>query len=120
MDRLVERPWEWSPTTRIKCGDCSNRLLIPMTDGVLYKHLAGDHTAGVCALMPDDICYFLAVDFDETHWRDDALAFKPSCRAPGVPAALEVSRSGNGAHVWIFFAGRQAALRAPGSAASAT
>ena len=94
---------------RIKCGDCSNRLLIPLTDGVIYKHLAGDHTVGVYALMPDDTCYFLAVDFDEADWREDARAFMQSCRELGVPAALEVSRSGNGAHVWIFFAGRVSA-----------
>ena len=94
---------------RIKCGDCSNRLLIPLTDGVLYKHLAGDHTVGVYSLMPDDTCFFLAVDFDEADWRDDALAFMQSCHELGVPAALEVSRSGNGAHIWIFFAGRVSA-----------
>ena len=94
---------------RIKCGDCSNRLLIPLTDGVIYKHLAGEHTVGVYALMPDDTCYFLAVDFDEADWREDARAFMQSCRELGVPAALEVSRSGNGAHVWIFFAGRVSA-----------
>ncbi|HVR49686.1 MAG TPA: DEAD/DEAH box helicase family protein, partial [Pseudorhodoferax sp.] len=48
-------------------------------------------------------CYFLAVDFDEQEWREDALAFIGSCRTLGVPAALEVSRSGNGAHAWVFF-----------------
>ena len=94
---------------RIKCGDCGNRLLIPLIDGVIYRHLAGDHTVGVYALMPDDTCYFLAVDFDEADWRDDARAFMQSCHELGVPAALEVSRSGNGAHIWIFFAGRVSA-----------
>jgi hypothetical protein len=49
------------------------------------------------------------VDFDEADWKDDALAFIGACRGLGVPAALEVSRSGNGAHAWIFFAGRVAA-----------
>ena len=94
---------------RIECGDCSNRLLIPLTDGVIYKHLAGDHTVGVYALMPDDTCHFLAVDLDDADWRDDAQAVMQSCCDLGVPAALEVSRSGNGAHVWIFFAGRVSA-----------
>jgi hypothetical protein len=28
---------------RIKCGDCSNRLLIPLSDAVIYDHLAGEH-----------------------------------------------------------------------------
>ncbi len=32
---------------RIKCGDCSNRLLIPLSDAVIYDHLAGEWT--VCA-----------------------------------------------------------------------
>lgn len=93
---------------RIKCGDCSNRLLIPLSDAVIYKHLAGDHTVGVYPLMEDDSCCFLAVDFDEAEWRDDARAFMQSCAELGVPAALEISRSGQGAHAWVFFAGRVA------------
>jgi len=32
---------------RIKCGDCSKRLLIPLSDSVIYDHLAGEHTVGV-------------------------------------------------------------------------
>jgi len=82
---------------RIKCGDCANRLLIPLSDAVIYKHLAGDHTVGVYPLMEDDSCYFLAVDFDEAEWRDDARTFMQSCAELGVPAALEISRSGQGA-----------------------
>lgn len=35
----------------------------------------------------------------------DALAYLKAARAVGVPAALEVSRSGIGAHVWVFFIG---------------
>lgn len=91
---------------RIKCGDCSNRLLTPLSDAVIYGHLAGEHTIGVYPLLEDDTCYFLAVDFDEADWRDDAKAFMQSCEALGVPAALEISRSGMGAHAWVFFAGR--------------
>lgn len=94
---------------RIKCGDCANRMLIPLSDAVIYKHLAGDHTVGVYPLLEDDSCYFLAVDFDEAEWRDDAQAFMQSCAELGVPAALEISRSGQGAHVWVFFADRVAA-----------
>ncbi len=94
---------------RIKCGDCSNRLLIPLSDAVIYDHLAGEHTVGVYPLLEDDNCYFLAVDFDEAEWKDDARAFMQSCEALCVPAALEISRSGKGAHVWVFFAGRVSA-----------
>jgi superfamily II DNA or RNA helicase len=94
---------------RIKCSDCPNRSFIPLSDAVIYGHLAGEHTVGVYPLLEDDSCYFLAVDFDEAEWRDDARAFVKSCEALGVPAALEISRSGQGAHAWVFFAGRVSA-----------
>jgi len=94
---------------RIKCADCGHRLLVPLTDQTIYDHLAGRHTVGVYPLLEDDSCHFLAVDFDEAEWRSDALAFVQSCRDLGVPAALEVSRSGEGAHAWVFFSSRVAA-----------
>ncbi len=59
-------------------------------------------------LLEDDICYFLAVDFDEAEWRE-ARAFIQSCEELGVPVALEISRSGNGAHARMFFAGKVSA-----------
>ena len=90
---------------RIKCGECNNRLLIPLSDQVIYEHLAGKRTVGVYPLLPDDTCHFLAADFDEAEWREDAKAFYQSCHELGVPVALEISRSGNGAHAWIFFSG---------------
>jgi superfamily II DNA or RNA helicase len=100
---------EWAPglcdKPRTKCSDCSNRSLRPLTEVIVYDHLAGNHTIGVYPLLVDDTCHFLAVDFDEADWREDARAFMQSCRELGVPAALEVSRSGNGAHAWIFFSG---------------
>ncbi len=91
---------------RIKCGDCNQRLLLPLSDAVIYDHLAGKQTVGVYPLLEDDTCHFLAVDFDEAEWRQDALAFVHSCIELGVPTALEISRSGQGAHAWVFFAGR--------------
>jgi hypothetical protein len=42
-------------------------------------------------------------DFDASSWADDAAAYCAACAESGVPAAAEISRSGNGAHVWIFF-----------------
>ena len=94
---------------RIKCADCGNRLLVPLSDQVIYDHLAGQHTVGVYPLLEDDTCYFLAVDFDEAEWEDDARAFVQSCGELGVPVALEISRSGQGAHAWVFFAGKVSA-----------
>jgi len=97
---------------RIKCSDCGHRRLLPLSDAVLYDHLAGKHTIGVYPLLPDDTCHFLAVDFDEAEWKDDVLAFEQSCHDLGVPVALEVSRSGSGAHAWVFFADRVPAREA--------
>jgi hypothetical protein len=77
-----------------------------LSDAALYDRLAGTHKIGVYPLLPDDTCHFLVVDFDEAEWRDDARVFIQSCDELGVPAALEISRSGNGAHTWIFFANR--------------
>jgi superfamily II DNA or RNA helicase len=94
---------------RIKCADCGHRQLVPLSDQTLYDHLAGRHTVGVYPLLEDDGCHFLAVDFDDADWRDDARGFMQSCRELAVPAALEISRSGNGAHAWIFFSSKVAA-----------
>ncbi len=58
---------------------------------------------GVYPMLQDETCFFLAVDFDKSSWRDDAKAFWETCHQLGIPAVLERSRSGNGAHVWIFF-----------------
>ncbi|MGY4492794.1 TOTE conflict system archaeo-eukaryotic primase domain-containing protein [Pseudomonas sp. TE3610] len=101
---------EWRPgiceKPRIKCGDCSRRQLLPVTDEVIYRHLAGTEVVGVYPLLGDDTCCFLAADFDEAEWRADAVAFVQSCEALDIPVALEISRSGNGAHAWIFFEGK--------------
>ena len=89
---------------RVKCGVCSNQAFLAVTDEVIDGHLRGRHTVGVYPILPDDNCRFLAADFDKRTWRRDVEAFLAGCRSKRVPAALEGSRSGNGAHVWIFFA----------------
>ena len=54
-------------------------------------------------LLPDETCWFLAVDFDKKSWQEDARAYLDTCATMGVPVSLERSRSGNGGHIWIFF-----------------
>ena len=87
-----------------KCGDCPNQAFVPVSDQIIIDHLQGRHVMGVYPLLDDETCWFLAVDFDKRSWMEDVAAFVETCRAVGVPAAVERSRSGNGAHVWFFFA----------------
>src|SRR6266567_7554282 len=85
--------------------------LFPLSEEVIRDHLLGKQTIGVYPLLQDDTCWFVAVDFDKKTWESDACAFLKMCHEAGVPASLERSRSGNGGHVWIFFASPvQAAL----------
>ena len=87
----------------VACRDCNHRQLLPLTDAAIYSHLAGEQTLGLYPLLENDQCFLLAVDFDEQDWRDDARAFWRASQELEVPAALEISRSGQGAHVWVFF-----------------
>jgi len=87
----------------IKCSACLNRELSPLTDDVIKKHLAGMCSIGIYPMLPDETCYFLAVDFDGEGWIDNISAFKGTCSQKNIPVAIERSKSGNGAHAWIFF-----------------
>ncbi len=102
----TERDWKAyyaaKPEDR-KRVDKETRNNIPLTDEAIHAHLAGKQTLGVYPLLLDESCWFLAVDFDKKTWKDDAAAFLTTCHELNVPAAIERSRSGNGAHVWIFF-----------------
>lgn len=107
---------EWIPGVcgkpRIKCGECPNQAFIPVSARVIADHLQGRHVAGVYPLLEDETCRFLAVDFDKGGWREDVAAFVATCRKFDLPAAVERSSSGNGAHVWLFFSERVAAVAA--------
>ena len=98
---------EWHKTLcgkpKVKCGACKNSQFLPVTDQVIHDHLIGKHTIGVYPILSDGSCWFLAIDFDKSTWRDDVGVFHESCRHFDIPAYVERSRSGEGAHVWIFF-----------------
>ncbi len=100
---LCEKP-------RVKCPPCPHRQFLPLTGDVIRWHLSGkdevgrECVIGVYPMLPDETCYFLAADFDKAHWQEDAAAVLETCRRMGLAAALERSRSGNGGHVWLFFA----------------
>jgi superfamily II DNA or RNA helicase len=80
---------------------------LPLTDAVIKDHLQNEDrpvTVGIYPMLLDETCWFLAVDFDKKSWQEDTAAFLQICHSFHIPAALERSRSGNGGHVWIFFA----------------
>ncbi|WP_292952017.1 MULTISPECIES: DEAD/DEAH box helicase [unclassified Neptuniibacter] len=53
--------------------------------------------------MHDNTCFFLAADFDKGKWQEEVKAMSVACRCFEIPHVIEISRSGNGAHLWIFF-----------------
>src|SRR6266404_4816343 len=106
------REWDQAPSAgRGKKKSFRHSKLFSLSEEVIRDHLLGKQTIGVYPLLQDDTCWFVAVDFDKKTWESDACAFLKMCHEAGVPASLERSRSGNGGHVWIFFASPvQAAL----------
>ena len=107
---------------KIKCRDCSSQSWKKLDIAVLKKHLEGkaadaSDVIGIYPLLPDDTCRFLVFDFDnhekdadkeETRdtnekWKEEVEALREICRQNRIDALTERSRSGRGAHVWIFF-----------------
>ena len=88
---------------RVKCSECPYRELLPLTEDVVKKHLKGEITIGIYPLLTGDLCNFLAIDFDKSTYEKDVILFWNLCDELDVPIYVEKSRSGNGAHVWIFF-----------------
>ena len=104
---------------KIACRDCPNRAYKPLNIRALLAHLKGERedssdVVGIYPLLPDDTCYFLVFDFDDhegtfqgsektASWRDEVDALRKICGLEQIDALVERSRSGQGAHVWIFF-----------------
>jgi superfamily II DNA or RNA helicase len=95
---------------KIKCSECRHRCFLPVTDDIVRWHLSGhndngkDFVMGIYPMLLDETCFFLATDFDKSSWQEDAKGFLNTCKSLNIPAAIERSRSGRGAHVWLFFA----------------
>lgn len=106
---------EWSPLCdkrKNKCAECPNRLFSPLAYNDYYRHLEGKDAdsrdvIGLYVLCDDNTCHLLCTDFDDKNcehgYQEDVLAFVDVCKSWNVPYSVERSRSGNGAHVWIFF-----------------
>ncbi len=88
---------------KIKCADCDHQKFLALNEQAVEGHLRGPGIIGTYAIRADDSCVFLACDFDESTWQSDVATFRDTGRFLGVDIAVERSRSGNGAHAWIFF-----------------
>ena len=102
--------------TKIKCQDCSSQDYKELKGRVILQHLQGikedcTDVVGLYPLFPDGSCWFLVFDFDNhdesaepsKEWQQEVNALREMCSVLGVDLLVERSRSGKGAHVWIFF-----------------
>ncbi len=103
---------EWRPGLCDKkahrCPECPNRAFTPLTEETIRAHLMGKDefcrdVVGIYPTQEDDRPCLLAIDFDDENWREDVSAFREACDSLHITPAVERSRSGNGAHVWLFF-----------------
>lgn len=101
---------------KIKCQDCPGKDYIVLNTKAILAHLKGDKAdgsdvIGLYPLFPDGTCWFLVFDFDNhdedaatnKDWQQEVDALRNICLSLGIDALVECSRSGHGAHVWIFF-----------------
>ncbi|MEZ8095519.1 hypothetical protein ACED51_15595 [Photobacterium swingsii] len=88
---------------KVKCGECPNQQFKPITNQTIYDHLSGKIVVGLYPLCQDSRSHLLAIDFDKSDWQESIKATSKACLAFNIPHAIEISRSGNGAHLWVFF-----------------
>ena len=107
---------------KIRCEDCENTKWTKLTAKKIVEHLVGykedgSDVLGVYPLLPDRTCRFIVFDFDNhekgaeatdfanvtEEWHKEVDALRIMCEKNGITPLVERSRSGRGAHVWIFF-----------------
>ena len=107
---------------KIFCDECEHKKWTKLDVKKIKAHLLGykeDGTdvIGVYPLLPNGTCRFIVFDFDnhekgaeetdfantDNEWHDEVDALRKMCEQNGIKPLVERSRSGRGAHVWIFF-----------------
>lgn len=107
---------------KIKCGECNNQKYKQLSGNVIMNHLLGERAdgsdvIGLYPMLPDETCNFLVFDFDnhddktsgedyanlDDAWIEEVNAMRDICKNNQIDALVERSRSGKGAHIWLFF-----------------
>ena len=100
---------------KYKCEGCPAREFVPLDDSAIRMHLSGldklgKDVIGLYPIQEDNTVFFLCADFDDKNcehgYKEDVLSYVRVCNEWGIPAYIERSRSGKGAHVWVFLAMR--------------
>ena len=106
---------EWKPGIcpkanhhRIKCAECRSRTFLELNDAAIIAHFKGSDdrlrdVIGQYVLDKDCNTNVLVIDFDKADWKEATNAIRLVVKNHGINAAVERSRSGNGAHIWFFF-----------------
>lgn len=88
-------------------GEIAKTAYVPVwqrfSKAVIDDHLCGRAVIGVYPMVEQTRCRFIVLDFDEAEWKRDALAVIKTARELAIPVAPEISRSGKGLHLWLFF-----------------
>ena len=99
----------------VKCQTCPNQKYKHLVGKIIYEHLMGvkedcSDVVGLYPVLPNGTCNYLVFDFDNhddssdsLRWQEETNALRAICADNDVPCLVEKSRSGKGAHVWIFF-----------------
>lgn len=106
---------EWKPGIcpkanhhRIKCAECRSRTFLELNDAAIIAHFKGSDdrlrdVIGQYVLDKDCNTNVLVIDFDKADWKEATNVIRLVVKNHGINAAVERSRSGNGAHIWFFF-----------------
>ena len=106
---------EWKPGIcpkaahqRVKCAECGNRIFPELSDAAIIAHFKGKDdrfrdVLGQYVLDRNCNTRVLVIDFDKADWKEATNAVRLVAKRRGINAAVERSRSGNGAHIWFFF-----------------
>ncbi len=85
---------------------------IPLSDPDIRSHLEGRQFIGLYPMYEDNTCKFVVIDIDKQNWQDICSAINQVCSNYAIPVLMEVSQSGNGCHIWIFFSTKIKAQKA--------